>query len=254
MLHFRLFGVPITVQPWFWLFSFFLASWPIGGIQNALNPGALLMVCLFVLVMFTSLLIHELGHALVGKAQGAAQSEIVLSGFGGYATFPGHRAFSRQQEFRMVLAGPLWQAVAGLAVAALLISLGNGWGKFLEVLPQILGAGKIPLLSPEPYFALGAVAAALSGQENAPLIWQALAVFIGISLYWPILNLIPVLPLDGGRLMANAMGSWDLRKPRLVSAIVGGLVGAVLLWEGSAFFGVLLLFLAFQNWQESQRL
>lgn len=254
MLHFRIFGVPVTIQPWFWLMSavFSIGAVP-GGVAGLNNPESLLLLALCMLGIFVSILVHELGHALTGLGQGAKHSEIVLWGMGGYAMFPGHRGFTRQQERWMVLAGPLWQFVFGLGLLAAIVAWNDAWNLLSTLLPDILATGEIPLLSAGPYYAVGFSMSLAAFGRDFPLVAQALGALIGMSLYWPVLNLIPVLPLDGGRLMANAMGPWDLRKPRLWSAIVGAVVGVVLIVSGSNYFGIFLLFLALQNWQELQR-
>ena len=63
MIRFNLFGIPVQVQPWFWLTLVL-----IGGGVGANTADELLLLALFVVAGFVSILVHELGHALAGMA------------------------------------------------------------------------------------------------------------------------------------------------------------------------------------------
>lgn len=110
VINFRLFGIPVSVLPWHWLI---LAL--IGGMNiDASSREGLLLIALFVLAGFVSVLIHEFGHALTGRIFGA-RPEVVLHGMGGYAAFPNSR-FSRLQSIAVTAAGPGIQLIlAGIA-------------------------------------------------------------------------------------------------------------------------------------------
>ena len=206
MIRFSLFGVPITVQPWFWITLAFL-----GGALNIRTSHDLLQVGLFILAGFVSILVHELGHALSGKSFGAP-TQITLIAFGGYASFPAN-AFSRTQDFLVTAAGPFVQALLGGIVL-----------------------GVILLTSGLP-----------------PLIESFLGSLVLISFFWAIINLVPVIPLDGGRLMASILGPARQHlslKVSMISAIVIGLL--MLQFTGSMLFPIFLGFMAYQNWQELQ--
>lgn len=108
MVRFRLFGIPITVLPWFWL------TLAIIGSRSLASQEDLFRLVLFVLAGFISVLIHELGHGLTIKKFGAP-TEIVLQAFGGFATYPSNR-FSRKQDFLVTAAGPAIQLLLGVIV------------------------------------------------------------------------------------------------------------------------------------------
>lgn len=206
MVRFTLFGIPVEIQPWFWLT---LAL--IGGINGASSPAGLMMLLLFVLAGFISVLVHELGHALTGRHFGA-ETAITLHAFGGYATFPVGR-FTRGQDFLVTAAGP-----------AIQIALG---GIFLAIWKF--------------------------GPPFSPMGTHFIKALIGISIYWAILNLIPVIPLDGGRLMGSILGPRKLDLTLKISMVVA-IAGAALLFKftGSFLFPIFLGMMAFQNWQELQ--
>jgi stage IV sporulation protein FB len=122
-LNFRLFNIPIRIQPWFWAISALL-----GLSNNVLN------VLIWVLVVLISVIVHELGHALTMRAFGQGAS-IMLYGGGGLAipenvAFGGrqaHVALTLQQSILMLLAGPF----AGFALAVLVYGLSSALGSTL---------------------------------------------------------------------------------------------------------------------------
>ncbi len=206
MVRFSLFGIPIEIQPWFWLT---LAL--IGGIEAANTPEGLMSLLLFVIAGFISVLIHELGHALTGRRFGA-ETAITLHAFGGYATFPAGR-FSRSQDFLVTAAGPAIQLVLG--GICLLI-----W-RF--------------------------------GPDFAPMGARFIQALTLISIFWAIINLIPVIPMDGGRLMSAILGPRQIQLTLKISLVVAVIAAALLLkFTSSLLFPIFLGFMAYQNWQELQ--
>lgn len=203
MIRFSVFGIPVTVQPFFWIT---LAL--IGGALRADSALAILFVCLFLMAGFLSILIHELGHALTARKFGA-YSEITLQAFGGYAAYHGVR-LTRPQSFAVTAAGPLLQIVAGLAV-------------YLS----------FPLLPPV-------------SREIAYL----LQTFVWISIFWAVLNMLPILPLDGGQLLNAVLGPQRIRVTLWVTIICACVVG-ILMYQrtGSIIFPIFLAMFAWQAWQ-----
>ncbi len=109
MFRFNLFGIPITVEPWFWLTMAF-----IGGGMSANSTQDFLNLALFIMAGFISILIHEMGHALTIRKFGLP-TQVTLSAFGGYATHPAG-VLSRKKSFLVTAAGPGLQIVFGLIV------------------------------------------------------------------------------------------------------------------------------------------
>jgi len=149
-LRFRLLGIPVAVQPSFWVVAVLLG---LGGERSAAA------LAVWVAILFVSVLGHELGHAAAFRAYGHRPS-IRLVAMGGETSPEGPRAISHGRDIVITLAGPAVGIVAGAVLLAL--DLGGGRSTLAEV----------------------AVAYAL---------WANL----GLS----VLNLVPVLPLDGGRVM-----------------------------------------------------
>ncbi len=74
-IHFRIFGIPVRVHPFFWLIAVLLV------IRGDPKPA---QVLIWVAAMFVSILIHELGHAWLQRRYGG-RPRIVLYGMGGLA-------------------------------------------------------------------------------------------------------------------------------------------------------------------------
>ena len=165
---------------------------------------------LWIVVATVAILVHELGHAVVARTTGARPA-IALTGFGGLTTYSPPQPLTRARSFSIAVAGPL----VGLAVAGGLVLVSNR-------------------VSP--------------GLEYGSL-WQSLLDFgIFTTLWWSVLNLMPVLPLDGGQAMRELLPGdprQRLRRAAGVSVVVlvpllGLAVYAQQLWLGMflLFFGV----------------
>ena len=74
-LHFSLLGIPVRVHPYFWLVSV-LMGW---------NQGDAKLALLWVAAVFVSILVHEMGHALVIRYYGWSP-RVTLYSFGGLAS------------------------------------------------------------------------------------------------------------------------------------------------------------------------
>jgi Zn-dependent protease len=156
-LRFRLFGTPVRVHPLFWLVSALLGSELIGV---GLLPFAIWIGCVFV-----SILLHEFGHVLAGRALGA-HGTIWLYGFGGLAI--GARDLPRTwQRVVVSLAGP-----------------GIQLGLFAVLYAVRTGRPELFLNLPDP-------------------VMHAFIFLYYINLYWPLFNLLPVWPLDGGMVVRD---------------------------------------------------
>lgn len=108
MIRFALFGIPVAVDWWFWLIAVLL-----GGGLTARGPEDWSVVAVWVAVVFISIIVHELGHAVVGRRFGANPA-IALHSFGGSTFLPGVE-FSRKQSILVSAAGPAAGFLLGLA-------------------------------------------------------------------------------------------------------------------------------------------
>ena len=112
MVRFKLFGIPITILPWFWLTLAIIGSNKLSTLDD------LFRLVLFILAGFISILVHELGHGLTIKKLGA-ETQIVLQAFGGFATYPQNH-FNRFQDFIITAAGPAVQLLLAGVVSLIL--------------------------------------------------------------------------------------------------------------------------------------
>ncbi len=157
-----LFGIPLLIDPyWFIIVGFVTLSygvrWRVSypSVSWAMGLG-------MALLLFASVLLHELGHSLVAKWQGIQVRSITLFFFGGVAAIE-QEPKTPGKAFQIAIAGP---------VVSLVLCLLLG-------LASILIAGGNP---PAP-----------ASVVLAELAW--------INLALTLLNLIPSLPLDGGQVL-----------------------------------------------------
>ena len=114
----RIAGIRISVN-WSWLVVFALIVWSLdSAVFPDQNPGLsdntyLAMAIVAAVLFFTSLLLHELGHAIQARREGMEIDGITLWLFGGVASFKGQFP-SAGAEFRIAIAGPLVSLVLGL--------------------------------------------------------------------------------------------------------------------------------------------
>ncbi|MGZ6071650.1 MAG: site-2 protease family protein [Myxococcaceae bacterium] len=208
MLRFRLGSIPVLVHPGHLLFALALGLSAASGSQP-LAPAA--VVVIWVALVFVSVLLHELGHALAFRAFGY-RSSIQLLMFGGVTTPETDQPLPWGKDVLSTLAGPLF----GLALGVLCL-----W-----IAPRV--TGDLARYS----FEYGAYT----------------------NLVWAVFNLLPVLPMDGGRVSRAILGRIFGRGGVIAAHGLGVLVCAGLayvLFRSSAapVTLVFLLLFAVQNFQ-----
>jgi len=181
-VSFRLGSIPVRVRAYFFLMAVML------GAQNR-SPQ---LIALWIGVVFVSVLIHELGHALIGRAFGLAP-QIELHGMGGTTSWIGGRE----------KLGP------GRSIA---ISLAGPFAGFL-------------------FGTLVFVVAKLLPHTPSPMVAVAIEQLLWVNIGWGIINLLPMMPLDGGNVARSTL-DWLTKgngeKPARILSIV--LAGLLLLW------------------------
>ena len=117
----RIFGIRIGVDI-SWFFVLFLIIYSLSGYYEdvAPNANAFVLATVSALLFFLSILLHELGHAVVAIRNGIPITGIDLWMFGGVAKL-GRDTDSPGVEFRVAIAGPL----VTLAIAAVCFGLGT---------------------------------------------------------------------------------------------------------------------------------
>ena len=219
-LYFPCFGIHVRITPWFWL----------AGVLTGyvfLREGLVNFLLVWIACLFVSILIHELGHALAGKLFGWP-SDVMLYHFGGVARFFHQDGYTTGKSVVVSFAGP-WAGflLYGLVVAAeYLLKQGN-------YLPVWEYGEYMPL----PQFAI------------MQLKW--------INLYWGLVNLLPVLPLDGGRISEALFEQYKPRDGLLwclrIGTTVGALAAAFFFFMDLRFAGILFPLLAIDNFQRLEQ-
>lgn len=175
--QFRLFGIQVNVDLFFLVLAVVIGG---RGIR-----GSLVLLVSWVAIVFASVLLHEMGHALFARLFGQ-QPYISLYGLGGVTVWRHTGEMSAGRRFVIGLAGPSVGIVIGSMAAILKALLPND-----------------------------TVADTVAG----------FVVFANLG--WGILNLVPMLPLDGGKIMealfdlvAPGRGARGARYVSIVTALV----------------------------------
>ncbi len=109
-MRFRLFGIPVQVQPWFWLTTVLL------GLPTLMS-GRIADFAIWVVVLLFAVVVHEMGHALAILQRGG-RPDITLHAMGGTTSWGASLSLSRPQQAFISFAGPL----AGFVVAGLVFA------------------------------------------------------------------------------------------------------------------------------------
>ncbi len=139
----RILGVPIYLD-WSWFLVFALATWSLAtGYFPAQYPGWTspeywIIGAVTTILLFVSVLLHELGHAAVAKAYHIPVQRITLFIFGGVAHLGGESR-TAMSEFLIAIAGPIVSALLGVVFfgAALLTRTMMPLGALLQYLSVI---------------------------------------------------------------------------------------------------------------------
>ena len=127
----RLFGVEVRVHLWF----FFLLVFVWGTQANTQDPTTVLRGLGLVGIIFGSVILHELGHALAMRGSGIPVKNIVLLPIGGITMLDEAQAMpdplnAWKQDVRIAVAGPLVSfTVAGISALILLIAARGSHGR-----------------------------------------------------------------------------------------------------------------------------
>jgi Zn-dependent protease len=232
-----LFGIRIGVDRTWFVILFLLIFWLSGSFRQALHSSdgtAYLTTVVTVLVLFGSLIVHELGHALVARREGIAVERIDLFLFGGL-TQMSRDATSPGEDFKIAAAGPL--ATFGFMLVCLGVDMAIV-GPHLLIHAATLD-GKVPITP-----------------VTLSLSWL---------LFWNVLllafNLVPAFPLDGGRIAraivwrvtgSKRQGTRIAAKLGQGFAVLLAGVGVWLMLSYRSFTGLWLIAIAFLLYQSAR--
>ncbi len=222
-VRFRLLGIPVRVHPLFWVLGAVL-GWP-------LTQGGGKLLLIWIACVFFSILVHEFGHALTARAFGADPS-VLLYSMGGLCIYGHNSRETLWRRFFVLAMGP----GAGFLLMAATIA----WGSVqFRASPLDVWRGEVIL--GVPYYARITITF---------LIW--------INFYWGLLNLLPVMPLDGGQIATVFLTMHDRRQGQrrayIVSLVTAGLVALYFLQEKDYYPALLFGMLALTSFQILQAL
>lgn len=219
----RIFGIDVRIHAT-WLLAFAFVTWGLAtGYFRFILPRQSLLLPLELgaasaLLLFGSVLVHELSHSLVAQSLGMRVRDITLFIFGGVSNIGGE-ARSARQEFLVAVVGPL----TSFGLALLFWSLGRALG-FNPALDLITGSVRsLRALTPA-----GAI----------------LNYLVAVNVILGAFNLIPAFPLDGGRVFRSIVWGATHRywRATLIASTVGQAFGILMIGFGVAriFFGDVL--------------
>jgi Zn-dependent protease len=175
-IGFSIFGVPVRIASSFWIIAILFGTSGVG--RSTSTEKAIIEAVTWTAVVFFSILLHELGHAIAARVFGA-QPSITLHALGGLTQFE-PRGMSRPQRWLVSFAGPAAGLLFGIAV--------------------YVSARWLP-----------------ADARASSIVNTILTVNIG----WSLINLLPVLPFDGGQMLSAFLGP----RRELWTAIISGIMG-----------------------------
>jgi len=182
----RVLGIDIFLHWTFFLAPAYLVyAWRSQGL-----PWSMVAVMLGLLfAVFTCVLIHEYGHALMARRFGVQTKDIIITPIGGLARLT--RMPRRPlEELMITIAGPLVNLVIATMLGVFLLATG---GNFIP-------------------------SAGYAGLTEFPtmMMWMNLFLFL--------FNLIPAFPMDGGRILRSSLAFFI---PHREATLVAGILGQV---------------------------
>ncbi|MGI8715531.1 MAG: site-2 protease family protein [Solirubrobacteraceae bacterium] len=234
---FNLFGFRVGADASWFLVLFlmiYLLSRPFRLTLHSSDGIAYLTTVISVLLLFASLIAHELGHALIARRQGIEVKQIDLFLFGGL-TQMSRDAATPGEDFKISVAGPL------ATLAVILVCL--------AVDVAIVGTHRLTH------------AIVLDSDIQITPVLLSLSWLLPMNVLLLVFNLVPAFPLDGGRIARSVVWrlTGDKRRGTQVAArmgqgfsIVMAAAGLWMLLSLGSFAGLWLLALAYMLYQAAR--
>ena len=188
----RPFGIPVYISPYWFVVAALVVVFYAGSLPASIRPDAVryAVAATFVVLLYASVLVHELSHCVVARAFGLTVRRVLLYPLGGFSEIE-QEPPTPAKEFLVSVVGPL----TSLALA------GCGWGLDVAVNPS-----GIPRV----------------------LIDQLILANLVVGVF----NLLPGLPLDGGRMLRA--GVWKVTGRPGTATIAAA-------WAGRALAAALII-------------
>jgi Zn-dependent protease/CBS domain-containing protein len=210
-------GIEIGIH-YTWIFAFFLFGFSLAQTFISLfkwnNTQAWVAGFVCTVLLFLSVLAHELAHSLVAKGRGLPVSSITLFIFGGVSNLS-EEPQTAGTEFTMAIVGPLTSLILGIVFWIAWFFMSSTW--------------RLPILMD-------------IGIANVSFVAALLGILAYMNLGLAIFNLIPGFPLDGGRVLRAII--WNSTKDLVKATNIAANIGKYLGW---IFIGAGVYFILFQG-------
>jgi Zn-dependent protease len=206
----RILGIRVGVD-WSWFVVLFLVIfWLSDAFRETLGSSdttAYLTAVVSALLLFASIVVHELGHALAARRHGIEVAGITISPLGGFALMS-RESRTPREELEVALAGPL----ATLAIVVVSVLAG------------------FALVGPERFVD----AAVLATDTEVTPVLLTIGFLVTMNVIVLVFNLIPAYPLDGGRVVRGIVwgATGDRNRGTRVAARLGQAFAIALIGGG----------------------
>jgi stage IV sporulation protein FB len=225
-VNFRLAGIPVRVHPLFWLITLVL------GATHDTKP---VDVLIWVVAVFISILVHEMGHALLIRYYGW-RPRVILYSLGGLAAYEPtyHRTWP---QVAISFAGPAAGfLLAGLVAVIIALAGHRVWLNFENPFP-------LPLRF-EGF--------------NSTNMNRFVGDMFFVNIFWGLMNLLPIYPLDGGRISQEVLNHFNpangMKQSLLISIFTaGGMAVVVYAKLGDLYMAIFFVLFAVMNYQVLQQ-
>jgi Zn-dependent protease len=206
----RILGIRVGVDASWFVVLFLVIFWLSGSFQETLgssNTTAYLTAVASALLLFASIIVHELGHALAARRHGIDVAGITISPLGGFALMS-RESRTPREELEVAGAGPL--ATSAIIVVSVLVGFA--------------------LVGPRRFVDAALLA---SGGDVTPVL-LTIGFLVTMNLIVLVFNLIPAYPLDGGRIVRAIVwqATGDRNRGTRVAARLGQAFSIVLIGGG----------------------
>jgi Zn-dependent protease/CBS domain-containing protein len=199
----RLFGVPVFVAPSWAIVAVLITvlfAESVGRSIPEIGEGKYAVSFAYAVLLYLSVLIHELGHATTSMRLGLPVRRITLQLLGGVTEMDG-QAPTPRKEFSIAAAGPALSLLLGLAAWAAIHALGG-----------------------DPGGLTGPSAASNSADSvSMRITLELLDALMFANIIVGLFNLLPGLPLDGGIMLRSAI--WGITGRNAAATVAAGWVG-----------------------------
>lgn len=224
-IEFPVTNIPVRISVWAWPAAAFIGWGAIAEFEY--GPFKLLRLAIWITIVLGSVLLHELGHAWAFRRYGMT-SRIVLYYFGGIAIPDGvgaYREIDSKQQIVISAAGPAIQLALAAAV----------YGIWVFTRPGLFDVtdGQFPF-------------------------WRCVfSDLLWVNIAWPVFNLLPIYPLDGGQisrelfLMFNSLTG--IRNSLILSVATAAVATVFLLQLRSTLMAIMFASFALGSYQTLQQ-